>query len=170
MPRYTVTVTANRSVRINGKVYKKGDVVILTEGQVPAGLPTLVTAGYVTCSPSLPTGAAMAALLASSADSDPAFPYEAHTNAPRIDIEIADAASYDYVHNLNSLSVGLAGRVERLTGAGGTMVEAVVAPFGKTAGMDITYTVIDDNTIRIKNNTGGGKVVRARLQAYVIGQ
>lgn len=169
MPKFTVTVIANRSVRINGRVYKKDDVVVLSEGQVDKGLPALVAASYVSVSPSLPTGAAFDALLASSADADPAFAYEAHTSAPRIDVEIADTASYDYVHGLNALSVGIAGRVERLTGAGGTAVESVVAPFGKTSSLDVKYTVVDDNTIRIKNDTGGGKVIRARLQAFVIG-
>lgn len=167
MPTYTVTVTANRSVRVNGRVYKKDDVFTLTEGQVDKGLPTLVTLGYVSVSPALPTGAAMDALLASSADADPAFPYEAHTNAPSIDQDIADGAYYDYVHGLKSLHVSVAGSYDRISA--GVSVEMLIAPFGKTGTMDVKTFKIDENTIRIKNDTGGGVHIRARLQAYLIG-
>lgn len=164
---FTVTVLVNRSLIINGKTYKKDDVVVLKDNQVGPELQKLIDASYVSCSPSLPTDAGFVALVGSTIDADPGAPYIAQGNAPSMDQDIADGGTYDYVHGLNSLHVGVVGRAERISG--GTSVERLLAPFGKSATMDVKYTVKDDNTITIKNDTGGGSHVRVRLQAYILG-
>lgn len=164
---FTITVTANRAVIINGKTYVKDDEVVLDANEVGPEVPKLITAGYVTSSPAMPTGAAFAAMVASHLDEDAGFPYLGHALAPSIDQQIADAGTYDYVHGLNSLHVGLAGRVEYYVG--GATLETIIAPSQTGASVSVRYLVVDDNTIRISNISGGGKAVRARLQAYVIG-
>lgn len=164
---FTVTVLANRSLIINGKTYVKDDVVVLQANEVGPELQKLIDASYVSCSPTLPTDAAFVAMVNSQLDADPGSPYIAQSAAPAIDELVADGQTYDYEHGLNSLHVGIVGRAERMVGGNG--VEKLLAPFGKTSSMDVKYIVIDDNTIRLKNDTGGGSAVRFRVQAYIIG-
>jgi len=142
-------------------------VVVLNANEVGPELQKLIDLSYVDCDPALPTDPAFVAMVNSKLDSDPGSPYIAQTTAPAIDELVADGQSYDYIHGLNSLHVGITGRAERMVGGAG--VEKLLAPFGKTSSMDVKYIVVDDNTIRLKNDTGGGSGVRFRVQAFLMG-
>ena len=168
MGPFVLTIAANRACVIGGKTYTLGQTVTLEVSEIGPEVPVLIEKGYVTSDPPLPTDPAFLAAIQSGLDADPGAAYQVNAYTDKFDEEIADTATADYEHNLNSNHVGVLGRVQRLTGSGGPVAEECL-PGSKTDTLDVQLLVIDENTIRVKNNTGGAAIVRVILQAYKIG-